>query len=388
MNLFRFGLIGLSLFLLSACSAPVRDLPATFAQALKDAAGTEVRFYHWGGSEAINRWLDETVAPALRTKAGVKLVRVPMDASAFVDKLAVEKEQNRRPGSIDLVWINGENFKKAHSAGLLAGPITPLLPHFAAYVDPGSADTDFGTPTEGYESPWGRAQLVFETDTARVPVPPKTLADLKAWIVAHPGRFTYPELPEFTGSAFVRQTWLALGRDDEALAAWLNEIKPFLWNQGKAYPKSTAEQDQLLARGEVDFNVTYTQAHAQNKIDEGLYPATVRSFVLDDGSLANTHFVAIPFNAPNPAGALVLADLLLDPSLQLSKNRASNWGDFTVLDPSRLPEADREAFASLDLGPATAALADLARTARSEPSPEVVARLETLWRERVLRSAP
>ena len=344
-----------------------------------------VRFYHWGGSDTINRWLDEVVAPALKQKTGAVLVRVPMDASAFVDKLAVEKEQKRTPGSIDLVWINGENFRRAHTAGLLAGPITPRLANFNAFVDPATADSDFGTPTEGFESPWGRAQLVFETDTARVPHPPKTLAELKAWIQAHPGRFTYPEPPEFTGSAFIRQTWLALGQNDEALYAWLNEVKPSLWNQGKAYPKSGAELDQLLARGEVDFNITYTQAHAQNKIDEGLYPTSVRSFVLDDGSLANTHFVAVPFNAPNPEGALALADLLLSPELQLSKNQASNWGDFTVLDPARLPEAQREAFEALDLGEATASLADLARTARAEPSADVVARLEAGWREHVLR---
>lgn len=352
------------------------------------ATPSEVRFYHWGGSETINRWLDETVAPALKAKTGATLVRVPMDASAFIDKLAVEKEQGRTPGSIDLVWINGENFQKARTSGLLAGPITPKLANFAAYVDPASAATDFGTPTDGYESPWGRAQLVFETDTARVPTPPSTLADLKAWILAHPGRFTYPEPPEFTGSAFLRQTWLALGENDTALVAWLNEVKPFLWNQGKAYPKSGAELDQLLARGEVDFNITYTQAHAQNKIDEGLYPATVRSFVLKDGSLANTHFVAVPFNAPNPDGALALADLLLSPELQLSKNQAQNWGDFTVLDPTRLSDADRKAFAALDLGSATLPLEVLAQAARPEPSSDVVPRLEALWRDQVLRSAP
>lgn len=372
MKKFWIGLAALSA-LAASCSAP---------------AVNEVRFYHWGGSETINRWLDEVVAPALKAEAGYTLVRVPMDAAAFVDKLAVEKEQNKKPGSIDLVWINGENFKRAQAGGLLAGPITDRLPHFGSYVDPAAAAADFGTPTKGFESPWGRAQLVFETDTARVPTPPKNLAELKAWIVAHPGRFTYPELPDFTGSAFVRQTWLALGQDDEALWLWLNEVKPFLWNQGKAYPKSTAELDQLLARGEVDFNVTYTQAHAQNKIDEGLYPETVKSFVLDDGSLSNTHFVAVPFNAPNEKGALALANLLLSPALQLSKNKADQWGDFTVLDPARLNEADRQAFAALDLGPATASLADLARTAVAEPAADVVARLETGWRDRVLRTGP
>jgi putative spermidine/putrescine transport system substrate-binding protein len=161
-----------------------------------------------------------------------------------------------------------------------------------------------------------------------------------------------------------------------------------LWNHGQAYPKSSAEQDQLLARGEVDFNLSYTQAHAQGKIAEGLYPATVKSFVLTDGSLANTHFVAVAFNAPHAAAAVVLANLLLDPALQLSKNQPDHWGDFTVLDPTKLSDADRKAFADLPLGAATVPVATLAATARSEPSPAVVEALEKGWKDHVLHGQP
>lgn len=379
-----------------------QKVPSTYVEAQELAKNTTVRFYHWGGSETINKWLDENLAPALLNEGNLTLERVPMDASAFVEKLAAEKESGKQTGSIDLVWINGENFKRAREADLIFGPITSLLPNFQSFVDPEQAAWDFGTPTQGYESPWGRAQLVFETDRDRVPRAPGNLAELKEWIQAHPGRFTYPELPDFTGSAFIRQTMIGLAGSPEPflgtfteeayLPAWeklkdfLLEIKPYLWQKGESYPKSSAELDLLFARGEVDFNMSYTQAHAQNKIDEGLYPKSVHSFVLSEGALANTHFVAIPFNAPNKAGALVLANILLSPTLQLSKNKPANWGDFTILDTSKLNTQDRQAFQELDLGSATLPVAVLSEAALPELPAAYVSRLEKDWKEQILRA--
>ena len=88
-------------------------------------------------------------------------------------------------------------------------------------------------------------------------------------------------------------------------------------------------------------------------------------------------------NAPNTAGALVLADFLLSPEAQLSKNRLENWGDFTVLAMDRLPQDVRERFAALDLGDATVSLSELARTAVPEIPSEYWEALERGWDEQV-----
>ncbi len=61
---------------------------------------------------------------------------------------------------------------------------------------------------------------------------------------------------------------------------------------------------------------------------EGSYPDTVRTFVLQDGSIFNTHFTAIPFNAPNKPGAMVLADFLVSVEAQVSKFMPENWEIF------------------------------------------------------------
>lgn len=103
------------------------------------------------------------------------------------------------------------------------------------------------------------------------------------------------------------------------LYSWLKEIKPYLWQMGRTYFASKASLDGLFERGEVDLNMSYTQSGAQGRIQEGTYPKTVRTFVMKNNSLSNFHFTAIPFNAPNKAGALLLSDFLLSPEAQLSK---------------------------------------------------------------------
>lgn len=363
------------------------------------AAGTTVRFYMWGGSESINAWIDGYVANEMKSRYDVELERVPMDAAVFVNKLLTERQAGQRRGTIDLVWINGENFRTARDADLLWGPFTEYLPNFRDFVDPASAATDAGYPVDGYEAPWGQAQFNFDVDTARVADPPRTMQELAAWVRENPGRFTYPQPPDFTGSAFIRQAFYAVTGGHEQYAGpfnaelfarnvprlweFLNEIEPYLWQGGASYPRDVAALDALFERGEVDFSMSFTQTNAATRIAAGRYPDTVRSFVMRDGSLFNTHFTAIPFNAPNRTGALVLANFLLSPEAQLSKNRVENWGDFTVLDLERLSPQMREEFAALDLGDATAPLTDFGRYGVPEISAEYWEALERGWDEYV-----
>ncbi len=368
---------------------------------VKTARGSEVSFYMWGGSTEINAWIDMVVAKGLKADYDITLKRVPMDASVFVNKLLAEKQANRDSGVIDLLWINGENFRNAREAELLWGPYTDKLPNFSSFVDPVSAATDFGYPTEGYEAPYGKSWFVFEYDTAEVSTPPADFDELTTWIKANPGRFTYPQPPDFTGSAFLR---LALyyvngghekfmnGFDEKVaeaavkpLMAWLKDIEPYLWQEGRSYPRDSAALDALFERGEVDFSMNYNVSHASNKIVSGQYPSTVRTFVPADSALFNLHFTAIPFNAPNKAAALVLSDYLLSPEMQLSKNDPANWGDLTVLDPGRLSSADAASFSAMDLGIATLSLEELTPEAVPEIPSGYIGFLESAWDEEVLK---
>ncbi len=393
--------------LLAACSSePEKSKEKSvdnlaFAELETMAAGTTVRLFMYGGMANVNAWIDGYVARELRDRYDITLVRTPMDAPAFVNKLLTEKQAGKKDGSMDLLWINGENFKNAKQAGLLYGPFAARLPNDRMYVNQESAQYDFGYPVNGFEAPYGRAQFVFEYDAARTPSPPDSFAALAVWVKEHPGRFTYPQPPDFTGSAFIRQAFYAVSGGyekyqqgfDQALFdqnapklwAYLNALKPYLWQEGRSYPKDSAALDTLFARGEVDMSMGYHPAHAQAKIIEGSYPETARTFVMKDGSIFNTHFTAIPFNAPNKAGAMVAANFLLSPEAQLSKFEPENWGDFPAIDIAKLPEEWREKFNAVNLGPATLSPQALEAVAVPEIPSEYLEALEKGWEENVLR---
>jgi putative spermidine/putrescine transport system substrate-binding protein len=382
----------------SASEHTLLKIPFTDIQ--HQARGSQVRFYMYGGWAHVNAWVDTYVAQEMKTRYDIDLKRVPMDAGVFINKLLNEKAAGKKKGTIDLLWINGENFKNARKADLLFGPFAGHLPHVKKYVDPESVTHDFGFPVDGYEAPYGRAQFVFEYDTARVDTVPRTIEDLKKWIKNNPGQFTYPQPPDFTGSAFIRHVLYAVtGGHEQYMAGWdaelyekntpmlwdwLNEITPFLWQKGQTYPKDSAFLDTLFARGEVALGMSYHPPHAQNMIMQGSYPDTVKTFFLDDGTIYNTHFTAIPFNAPNKAGAMVLADFLISVDAQLSKYHPDIWGDFPALDLDRLTSADRDRFEAVDLGPATLAPDRLAAVAVPEIPAAYLEALEQDWKTHVL----
>ncbi|MEI2691746.1 MAG: hypothetical protein V9H69_19415 [Anaerolineae bacterium] len=109
------------------------------------------------------------------------------------------------------MWVNGENYRTLRQGELVYGPWSRFLPN-SVYVnwDDASVANDFGTPVEGYESPYGKAQFVMIYDSARVPEPPQD-GERPAGLDPGPtpGQFTYAAPPDFTGSAFVRHVCYA-----------------------------------------------------------------------------------------------------------------------------------------------------------------------------------
>ncbi len=369
-----------------------------------EAEGQSLYFYMWGGSEAINRYVTDYLGGRLRDEYGVSLEMIPVnDASVFVNKVLGEKVAAiDRRGSVDLVWINGENFRTMREADLLFGPYAGRLPN-ADYVDlrDPSIAFDFGYPVEGYESPYGSAQMVMIYDSQAVPGPPSSVEALLEWVVANPGRFTYPAPPDFTGSAFVRHVFYyaaggyenLLGPFDQALydavapVAWelLNGIEPSLWREGSTYPESATALEDLFANGEVLFDMAYNPAEAANLVAQGRYPESTRTYVFDEGTIGNTHFVAIPFNSPNKAAALVAANLILDPGAQLEKSRPDVWGDLTVLNVSRLPEEWRRRFENLERAPSVLSPEVLNRHKIPELQADWIQAIESGWIDNVLQ---
>lgn len=373
-----------------------------FPELEEAARGTTVNFFMWGGDEEINAYVDDYVAPRVEEEHGVTLRRTPLpDTADAVNKLLNEKSAGKEEGTIDLLWINGENFATGADADLWFGPWAEELPN-ARYVDweSPSIKRDFGYPVEGREAPWGKAQFVMIHDSARVEDPPRTMDELLAWSRENPGRFTYPAPPDFTGNAFVEQVFYDVtGQvepyqepfdqevfDEHApkLYEFLDDLEPHLWRGGETYPESSTALEALYQNGEVYMSMSYNPQLAQRQINKGLYPESTRTYLLEDGTLNNTHYVAIPFNAPSKAGAQVVANFLQSPEAQLEKQDPEGWGDLTVLEVDRLPEELQEEFAELS-GEATLSTEVLQENGLPEARTDWLLALEEGWQEEVLK---
>lgn len=368
-------------------------------QILEASKGKTVNFYGWGGDERTNKWLDTVVAKTLKEQYDIQLNRVPMDIDDILNKLLGDKQVNNQKGSIDIVWINGENFYTAKKNDLLFGPFTDLLPNFKQYIDEDSDEVkyDFGYEVEGYEAPYGKAQLVLMYDKEKVPNPPRDHQALLAFVKENPGKVTYPAPPDFTGSAFVRnimydisgyKTFLELQEEDleealEPAMAYFEAIKPYLWRKGETYPATIAQLNNMFVDGEILLGMSYTPYYASGQIENGQYPESIDTYIFDKGTIGNTHFLAIPFNAQNKEAAMVAINAIESVELQASKYDPANWGDLPVVEYDKLNEDEKKLFTSVSLGKGAIPQNILAEHRVPEMPARLVPEVEKIWMSRI-----
>lgn len=335
---------------------------SNYEEILEAAKGSSVSFYGYGGNEVMNKWFDTYVIPQMKEKYDIKVKRVGMDIDDILNQLTSEKQANKDKGIIDVVWINGENFKIAKDNGLLSDAFVDKLPNYNKYIDTTSKEitTDFGTPVDKMEAPWGKAQFCLVKNDSKVPQDISSTESLKKFVMENPGKFTYAALPDFEGSAFVRNVIydtvgyenVANLPEDEAKVKeaiqpaidYLNEIKPYLWNKGENYPATTPKLDNMYSDNEVYFTMTYAPNMVQGRIDTNEFNKSTSIVEFDKGNISNTHFLSIPDNSQNKAGAMVLIDFLMSTDAQGSKTNTSNWGDMSVLDMDKVPDEEKSKF--------------------------------------------
>ena len=291
---------------------------ASFDDVLAAAEGQTVQLWMWGGDSVLNDYINNTLAPAV-AEQGVTLEQVRIDATSDgINRIVSEIEAGVDDGAVDLIWVNGANFSQGKDAGLWRQDWVSLLPNSELLdQDDPTLFTDFGVSTDGQEVPWSRAAFTFAFDSDRVDNPPQSFEELAAWVAENPGRFTYPAPPDFTGSAFVRQAVQALGED--AAFDLLNGMTDNLWQNGNSFPVDEAELNQLFGNGEVDLAMSYNPNFVQVNVDQGIFADSTAPFVFGGGTLQNVSFLALPANAGSAAGAIVAANVTLDPALQAEK---------------------------------------------------------------------
>jgi putative thiamine transport system substrate-binding protein len=388
------------LSLLAALFAPMAAMaetdPADWDAVTAAANGQTVYWNAWGGSTTTNdfiAWVGEQV----KAEYGVTLEHVKLTdtADAVTRVLSEQQAGENDDGAIDMIWINGANFNAMKEADLLFGPYAEQLPNWALVdVDGKTVQTDFTVPVEGYESPWAMAQVVFIHDTADLAEPLGDMQAILDWSQANPGRFTYPQPPDFLGTTFLKQALVDLIPDVDVLAApatdanydavtaplwaFLDELTPNLWREGRAYPATGPAQLQLIADNEVDLAISFSPGAATAAIANFQLPETVRTFVLDKGTIGNASFVAIPYNSGSKEGAMVVANFLMSPEAQARAQDPAILGYGTVLDVEALPAAEKALFDALELGIATLTPEELG-TVIAEPHPSWMTRIADDW---------
>jgi putative thiamine transport system substrate-binding protein len=398
----RLLLIALAAFALPAVAT---SETRSFAEIEAAAKGQTVYFNAWAGDPQTNAFI-AWVGQEVSKRHGVSVVHVKLgDTAEAVTRVVAEKAAGRESGGgVDLIWINGPNFLAMKDQGLLYGPVTRALPNFR-YVDTTKRRSnlvDFTVPVDGLAVPWRVAQVVYVFDSERTKreTLPRNIPAMLEWAKRNPGRLTHPTVRNFLGATFLKQALYELAPDPAALQspatddvfarttaplwAWYDALQPHLWREGREFPATGAAQRQLLADGEIEIAISFNPAEAAVAIASGALPDTARVHVLENGTIGNTSFVAIPANAAHKEGAMVVANFLLDPATQARAQDPRTMGNFTVLDLDLVPAAQRPLF-----DPPAGAIglptnAELGK-ALLEPHPSWMTRIASEWERRTQR---
>ena len=310
----------------------------TWGQILSMARGETVNFYMYGGDPNVDSYIQNQVTQEA-ANYGITLKPVFVTtASVFVNKIESDKQAGiTSGGAVDLIWVNGANFLTLQQGNMLFGPWADILPNsvLVNWTDP-SVSKDMGYPVNYYESPWGTAQfqMIYNSADFNVSELPQNYTQLLQWCEAHPGQFTYTAPPDFYGDTFIKAALYELTGGYQQyenpnitlsqfenmsapLYSYLKALEPYLWDQGKTYPSNIDQLNQMFSNGQVSLTMTFDGAGIEPMIATGQLPSTAKVYCMNT-SIANTNYVAIPYDAGSKAAAMVVANMLLDPNQQAS----------------------------------------------------------------------
>jgi putative spermidine/putrescine transport system substrate-binding protein len=371
----------------------------------------EVNWFYWGGAQALNAWVDGPMRSALK-EHGIELnVRHITNTRDAVDLALAEAAVGRGlgQGSVDTIWINGENFLTLGENDLLFGSFADKVPSSVNFnwdaSDPASGANlyDFGYPTLAREIPWGSAQFLCAIDTSRLSPEdaPTTFAELETWVKANPGRFTYVAPPQFTGNTFVHEAMYAHNPDGTGHEPFMNfpqtmtaaeiarvtkpgmeylkRIEPYLLGgKNPDYPKDPVSNKAMVANGEVDMLCRFGIGGTVTDIKNGELPPTMRNHIFPRGYLIqNKAFITITGNAPHPAAALVLANLIGSVDMQVSWMKA--YGGVSGMDASELSAADLAKVADAFPDPMGVDPAEVSANTVPDANAGMVDVVEAIW---------
>ncbi|ADR21271.1 ABC transporter substrate-binding protein [Marivirga tractuosa] len=358
---------------------------ASWDEITQEATGTSVNFMMWQGSPVINDYINNYVKPTLKKNYNITLNISSGQGPEIVQLMMGEKQANSKEGQVDMVWINGETFFQLRKIEALWGPFTEKLPNskYIDFKDP-FIGIDFQQAINGMECPWGISQFAFVYDTAKTPAPPKTLAELEIFVKTHPGTFTISN--DFSGMTVLKCFMAELsgkpdGLDGEfnqqkydtlstKLWDYINRNRKYFWKEGQTFPKEHSKMDQMFASGEILLSYGFSEGGIEDKVSQGLFPKSTKGYAWENGTVLNSNYLGITYNAKNKAGAMQVINFLISPEAQLKRAEPSGMNANPVLDIAKLPEEYKTQFEKITARQFAPSLDELSENAIKEPAPE------------------
>jgi len=397
------GFLCATSILLAACTSPNQnklDLEkATWSEIEKAAHGQTINLMMWNGDPNINNYMTDYVKPQLKKRFDISLNITGGQGSSIVSVLMGELQAGKETSEIDMMWINGETFYQLRNIDALYGPFLAKLPN-SQYLDLDNpfVKYDFQQSIDGYEVPWGNVQFAIIYDSVRTPHPPRTMQEIKSFVRENPGTFTFSS--GFTGMTFLKSLLIALADEENLygpfdeekyerystkLWRYINDIKPDFWKNGETFPSDVASMHQMFVSGELALTMSNNDAEVDNKILQGFFPESSRAYVLESGTIQNSHYMGVPKHSGHKAAAMAAANFLISPEAQYQKIKPAVWGDGTVLDVNKLPENWQQKIKNVPEREHAPPRSELNKKALRELAPEYMIRLYDDFRTYVVQ---
>jgi len=294
-------------------------------------------------------------------KADVQLQFILSGAgdTALYDRLGAAFKTGQKDSGFDIIAENSTALTQyvaaAGSEDLFAKLDFSLIPNYANVKIKSAFDNDKVVPYRG-------TTVVFAYDSARLPQPPTTWAELTEWIKANPGRFAYnPPATGGSGGSFVqtvvykdqpRETWTSSDAANKSFwdagFDYLEEIHPSLYQSGghTLYPNKNQGTLDLLINKEVDMIPAWADQVLSN-LATGTLPETVKMMQLDQ-SLSGTDVVlAVTSIGSNAEACYDFINFMISPAAQ--KICLEKMFAIPVIDPSLIDSDKKDQVASLDV---------------------------------------
>ena len=363
------------------------------------AKGSTVHFMMWQGSPAINSYMNDFLIPKVKELYDIELKLVGGQGPEIVQLVMSEKQAGSNSGQVDMSWINGETFFQLRQINGLWGPFVESLPNSQLIdFDNPHISIDFQQPINYMECPWSITQFAMVHDLEKTPNPPANLSELENWIGENPGQFTISN--DFSGMTLLKSFFAEISGDKDGLNGafdeqkynrlsgqlweWINRNKKNFWKEGETFPKEQTKMDQLYANGELSLCYGFGEGSIDDKIRQGLFPNTTKVYPWKNGTIRNSNYLGIHYNASNKAGAMVVINYMISPEAQLRKIDPSGMDANTVLDIDKLSDDWKVKFENREKRKYGATIEELAAYAIQEPDPQYMIRLYEDFRKEVI----